>query len=152
LLAALVELGHRCGAVVSAHEDLEAVLATGADGVHLPGGADPAAARARFPDGLIGVSAHSPEEAAGLLRCGANYVTISPIFTTGSTPGYGPAPELARLAETAALASGPVVALGGITGENAGSCIAAGAAGVAVIGEVMRAGDPEAAVRALLRA
>jgi thiamine-phosphate pyrophosphorylase len=152
LLGALVELGHRRGAVVLAHEDLEAVLAAGADGVHLPGGADPAAARARFPDGLVGASAHSPDEAAGLLRSGADYVTISPVFATTSKPGYGPALGLARLAEIVALASGPVVALGGITAGNAGSCIDAGATGIAVMGEVMRAEEPEAAVRALLRA
>ncbi len=39
LLAALVELGHRFGAVVTAHEDVDAAIAAGADGVHLPGGA-----------------------------------------------------------------------------------------------------------------
>src|SRR5215471_1971325 len=68
LLGGLVELGHRCGAVVTAHADLEAVVAAGADGVHLPGGADPATARARLPGALIGASAHSAAEAAALLR------------------------------------------------------------------------------------
>ena len=48
LLARLVELGHRHGAVVSVHEDVEAVIAVGADGVHLPSGGDPRAARARL--------------------------------------------------------------------------------------------------------
>src|ERR1700686_3980075 len=59
LLAELVALGRRYGATVMAHDDIEAVLATGADGVHLPGGSKPAAARKRLPQGLIGVSAHS---------------------------------------------------------------------------------------------
>jgi thiamine-phosphate pyrophosphorylase len=152
ILAALVELGHRCGAIVTVHDDVAAVVATGADGVHLPAGADPGSARARLPDALIGASAHSTREAATLLRAGADYVTLSPIFATASKPGYGPALGLSELAAAAAEASGPVVALGGITAENAASCIAAGAHGIAVMGEVMRAADPSTAAARLLRA
>jgi thiamine-phosphate pyrophosphorylase len=152
LLARLVALGHRCGASVTAHEDIEAVIATGADGVHLPGGADPAAARARMPDALIGGSAHSPAEAAALLKAGADYVTLSPIFLTDSKPGYGPALGLDALRMANAAGKGPVIALAGIDATNAATCIAAGASGVAVMGEVMRSADPEATVRRLLRA
>ncbi len=152
LLAALVALGHRYGATVSVHEDIDAAIAAGADGVHLPGGGDPAAARRRLPNGLIGVSAHTPEEAAVQLAAGADYATLSPIFLTGSKPGYGPAVGLAALAEAARLAPGPVVALGGIEETRIADCLAAGAPGVAVMGEVMRAADPEAIVRTLLRA
>src|SRR5215469_12282612 len=90
LLAELVALGHRYGAVVTVHSDLEAVVAAGADGVHLPGGGDPATARAILPGALIGASAHSPAEAAALLGGGADYVTLSPVFATASKPGYGP--------------------------------------------------------------
>jgi thiamine-phosphate pyrophosphorylase len=149
LLAELVALGRRYGATVMAHDDIEAVLATGADGVHLSGGSKPAAARRRLPQGLIGVSAHSAAEAAAVLRAGADYVTLSPIFLTDSKPGYGPALGLDALA---AAAPGPVIALAGITPDNAASCLAAGARGVAVMGEVMRAEDPEVMVRRLLAA
>jgi thiamine-phosphate pyrophosphorylase len=152
LLAELVALGRHYGATVMAHDDFDAVVATGAGGVHLPGGSDPRAARARLPDGLIGVSAHSPAAAASLIAAGADYVTISPIFLTDSKPGYGPALGLGGLAEAVADAKGPVVALAGITRANARACIEAGAAGVAVMGEVMRAADPEATVRALVAA
>jgi thiamine-phosphate pyrophosphorylase len=162
LLVALVALGHRHGATIMAHEDLEAVVAAGADGVHLPGGGDPwafspraspvGAARRRLPAGLIGASAHTPEEAAAQLRAGADYVTLSPIFLTSSKPGYGPALGPASLAEAARLASGPVVALGGIDEHNIAACLAAGARGIAVMGEVMRAADPEATVRRLIAA
>jgi thiamine-phosphate pyrophosphorylase len=152
LLAALAELGQRFGAVVSAHEDIDAVIAVGADGVHLPSGGNPRAARARLPWALIGASAHSAAEAAVLLRAGADYVTISPVFLTASKPGYGPAIGLNGLAATVAAASGPVVALGGITAENAGLCRGAGARGIAVMGEVMRADDPQASVAGLIRA
>jgi len=152
LLAELVELGRARGATVMAHDDLDAVIATGAGGVHLPGGSDPKAARARLPDGLIGVSAHSPAEAAEQIAAGADCVTISPIFLTDSKPGYGPALGLDGLARAVAVAKGPVVALAGINPGNARACMEAGAAGIAVMGEVMRAANPEAAVRALVAA
>jgi thiamine-phosphate pyrophosphorylase len=152
LLRELVALGRSFGATVIAHEDTEAVVAEGADGVHLPGGGDPAAARRLLPHGLIGVSAHTPEEAAAKVQAGADYATLSPIFLTASKPGYGPAVGRDALARAARLAPGPVVALGGIDERNISACLAAGARGIAVMGEIMRAVDPEAVVRRLLAA
>jgi thiamine-phosphate pyrophosphorylase len=152
LLGKLVALGRRWNAAVTIHEDVDAAVTIGAGGVHLPSGGSPQAARARLPGGLIGASAHSCGEAAALLSSGADYVTVSPVFLTGSKPGYGPAIGLDSLAETAARVSGPVIALGGITAENAPLCLAVGAHGVAVMGEVMRATDPRAAVEAILAA
>src|ERR1043165_5545279 len=54
LLRALVVLGHSYGATVTVHENVEAAVAAGADGVHLPGGGDPARARLLLPQGLNG--------------------------------------------------------------------------------------------------
>jgi thiamine-phosphate pyrophosphorylase len=152
LLRALVALGRRHGALVTVHGDIDTAIATGAAGVHLPGGGDPARARQLFRSGLIGVSAHTPQEASAQLAAGADYVTLSPIFLTQSKPGYGPAVGLDALAEAARLARGPVVALGGIDESNLTACLAAGARGIAVMGEIMRAADPEAATRRLLAA
>jgi thiamine-phosphate pyrophosphorylase len=152
LLRALVALGHPFGATVMAHEDIAAVIATKADGVHLPGGGDPAAARRAVSQGLIGVSAHTPEEAGAQLAAGADYVTLSPIFLSASKPGYGPAVSLDALAVAARLAPGPIIALGGIDETNAAACMAAGAGGIAVMGEMMRAADPEETVRRLIAA
>jgi thiamine-phosphate pyrophosphorylase len=152
LLAELVALGRRYRATVTAHDDIAGALATGATGVHLPGGGDPAAARKRLPRGLIGVSTHSAAEAAAMLHAGADYVTLSPIFLTKSKPDYGPALGLDALAAATAAAPGPIVALAGVTPANAASCLAAGARGIAVMGEVMRAEDPAAMVRRLLAA
>jgi thiamine-phosphate pyrophosphorylase len=152
LLRALAALGDRYGATVTAHEDIEGVIAAAADGVHLPGGSDPSAARRRLPVGLIGVSVHAPEEAAAQLAAGADYVTLSPIFLSASKPGYGPAVGLDALATAVRLSPGAVIALGGIDAANAASCLAAGARGVAVMGGVMRAADPEETVRGLLAA
>ena len=61
------------------------------------GKSGPAAARGRLPQGLIGVSAHAPEEAGAQLRAGADYMTLSPIFLSPSKPGYGPAVGLDAL-------------------------------------------------------
>ena len=150
LLRDLVALGHRFGAVVTVHEDIEAVVSVGADGVHLPSGGHLGAARTQLPNGLIGASAHSADGAAVLLRAGADYVTVSPVFLTASKPGYGPALGLDGLARIVAEAPGPVVALGGITAQNATLCLNAGARGLAVMGEVMRSADPRATVEHIL--
>jgi len=152
LLGRLIVLGRRCGATVGIHEDIDAAIHAGADAVHLPGGSKPEAARARLPAALIGASAHSAEEASTLLQAGADHVTVSPIFVSASKPGYGPALGLDGLASVVARAPGPVIALGGITAENAALCLSAGARGIAVMGEVMRAADPQAAVKAILGA
>ena len=151
LLSALVVLGHRWGATVSVHDDIDAAAMADAGGVHLPSGGSPEAARARVPGALIGASAHSAEEASALLRAGADYVTVSPVFVTASKPGYGPMLGLDGLADIVERVAGPVIALGGVTAANAAPCRAAGAHGIAVMGEVMRAADPRAAVEAILR-
>ena len=151
LLVALVRLGRRFGATVMAHEDIEAVAAAGAGGVHLPAGGDPRAARLRLPGALIGASAHSGREAASLLRAGADYVTVSPVFISASKPGYGPALGVDGLAAIVAKAAGPIMALGGVAADKVALCRAAGARGVAVMGEAMRAADPGDAVAALIR-
>ena len=150
LLRTVVTLGRRWGATVSVHEDIDAAVAAEATGLHLPSGGSPEAARARLPEALIGASAHSAEEASARLRAGADYVTISPVFLTDSKPGYGPALGLDGLASIVAQTPGPIIALGGIAAENAALCLSAGARGVAVMGEVMRAGDPRTMVEAIL--
>ena len=152
MLAAFVALARRYGAAIGIHEDIEAAIAAGAGALHLPSGASPEAARERLPGALIGASAHSAEEAAALLEAGADYVTVSPVFVSASKPGYGPALGLEGLANIVAHAPGPVVALGGITAENAQLCLSAGARGVAVMGGVMRAADPQATVAEILAA
>jgi thiamine-phosphate pyrophosphorylase len=77
---------------------------------------------------------------------------VSPVFLTASKPGYGPALGLEGLARIVTRAPGPVVALGGITPDNAALCLSAGVRGIAVMGEIMRSGDPRATVERILRA
>lgn len=153
LAARVVLAAQGCGAAVLVNGDVDAVLAADAHGVHLPHGRSVAEARARLTGfKMIGVSAHSLAEARAAEAAGADYVTLSPVFETASKPGYGPALGTATLSEVAGAVSVPVLALGGVTRANAAECLAAGAAGVAVMGAVMGADSPEAAVRDLLAA
>jgi thiamine-phosphate pyrophosphorylase len=150
LLRRLVALGRPFHATVTVHDDLEAAMAAGAAGIHLPAGASPRAARARLGDGaLIGVSAHQAADIMAAAAEGADYATLSPIFPTESKPGYGPALGLGPLGEASPL---PVLGLGGIAIGNIASCLAAGASGVAVMGAAMRAADPRRYMADLLAA
>ena len=86
---------------------------------------------------------------------GADYVTLSPVFATGSKPGYGPALGVESLEAAAARlrpAGCRLLALGGVNAETIGACRKAGADGAAVMGAVMAAADPAAAVAALIAA
>ena len=150
LLARIVQLARDHGAVVCVHEDLGAAQAAGAAGVHLPSGVRPTAARrALGPKALIGCSAHGQAELA--LAADADYATLSPVFASPSKPGYGPALGLDRFAAVVAKSSVPVVALGGVDAGNAAYCFQAGAAGVAVMGAVMAAGDPASVMAGLIK-
>ncbi len=141
------------GATVSVNNDFTAASICKVKAVHLPQGQPVATIRRVMgPETLIGVSAHSVAEAQLAAAEGANYVTASPVFATDSKPGYGPALEPEGLAQIVASVRIPVLALGGVTAENAASCIAAGAAGVAVMGSVMRAQNPGAIVGDLIAA
>ena len=151
LLRRLVTIGRRFGATVMVHEDIDAAIAAAACGVHLPSGVSPAAARRRLgASALIGCSTHDGRELAAAE--GADYATLSPVFPSASKPGYGPTLGIARFTEATAAARFPVIALGGVDATNIASCIAAGAAGVAVMGGVMAATDVAAVMAGLTRA
>jgi thiamine monophosphate synthase len=84
---------------------------------------------------------------------GLEYVTVSPVYPSASKPGYGPPLGLSTLRNWCAACAVPVLALGGVdSADRAGACVRAGAAGVAVMGTVMRAADPAAVVRGLVEA
>ncbi len=116
------------------------------DAVHLSAADEVPEAR----PALLGRSCH---DRAGVDRAGAegcDWVTVSPVRLTASKPGYGPALGPAGLA---ALTGGPpAYALGGLTAADAGPCLDAGAAGLAVMGAVMRAERPDVVVAELLEA
>jgi thiamine-phosphate diphosphorylase len=101
---------------------------------------------------VVGRSCHTAEDLRSALTSGADYASLSPIWPTSSKPGYGPALGPSGLrAACAAVPHLPVLALGGITTpDRAAECLAAGAAGVMVMGEIMRADEPAERVRELL--
>ncbi|MCH7942269.1 MAG: thiamine phosphate synthase [Proteobacteria bacterium] len=142
LAAEIIAVAKPYGAHVTINRD----YVEGADGVHLPQGCPVE----RDRGGLIGVSAHSHEEAQRAADAGADYVTLCPVFITASKPGYGPALGLDELGKVASRLAIPIIALGGIDADNAAACLEAGAKGVAVMGAVMAAADPEGVVAGLV--
>ena len=91
--------------------------------------------RKTFGEGfLIGASTHSIEEAMTARTGGADFAVIGPVFETISKSEYGRPLGLEALAEASRrLAPFPLLALGGVSVENAQSCLAAGASGIAGI-------------------
>jgi thiamine-phosphate pyrophosphorylase len=133
------------------NDRLDVALACGADGVHLgQGDMRTDVARQIAPPGfIIGVSVSSAEEAMQAEQEGADYVALSPVFSTGSKQDAGPGHGLFVLREIRRHVSIPVIAIGGINRDTIPSVIAAGADGVAVISAVVGAEDITAAAREL---
>jgi thiamine-phosphate pyrophosphorylase len=135
------------------NDRIDLALALDADGVHL-GQDDLAAEVARpllRPGMILGVSTHSLEQARAARDAGADYIAAGAMFATASKADFqlvGPALIRAVRAEIAV----PLVGIGGITPENAGEIIRAGADGVAVISAVCAAEDPRAAAARFLHA
>jgi thiamine-phosphate pyrophosphorylase len=153
LLHGLLDRAQKIQAKILLHGDPALARQTNAHGVHLSADGDAAAARRMLGKGaLIGVSVHDVEEARAVDGKLVDYVIAGPVFETQSKPGYGPAlgPEgLALIAEACFV---PVVAIGGIDPQNVPDCRAAGAAGIAVMGGVMRANIPAVVVAQLIGA
>jgi thiamine-phosphate pyrophosphorylase len=127
--------------------DAELAAEVAAAGVHLAGG-DPPVEDTGL---LVGRSCHDEAEIRAAAEHTIDYVTVSPVAPTASKPGYGPSLGPAGLARLVPVAGDlPVLALGGVTVTTASRWIEAGAHGVAVLGAVMGADDPAAAVAALL--
>jgi len=98
---------------------------------------------------LLGVSCHSVEGVTSAARDGASYVFFGPVFATPSKAGMGKPQGVAGLAEACRSVSIPVLAIGGITLENAAACIKAGAAGIAAIRLFQDASDAAEIVKEL---
>jgi thiamine-phosphate pyrophosphorylase len=138
--------------IVNDRADL--ALLSGADGVHV--GQDdltPSAVRRLLgPNAIIGYSTHTIDQVEAAVLEAASYLAVGPVFgTTTKQTGYD-AVGLELVSAAAARTNGrPVVAIGGITLENAMSAIAAGASALAVIGDLLATNDPEGRTRAYLQ-
>jgi 4-hydroxy-2-oxoheptanedioate aldolase len=137
--------------VMNDHADLAA--ACGAGGLHLGQHDLPIAAERQLAGGamIIGVSTNTVEEARAAEAAGADYVAVGAIFPTASKAAPRPA-SVERLREVKAAVRIPVVAIGGINGDNIRDVAAAGADGAAVISAVCGADDPRVAAETLARA
>ena len=145
-------LCRKLGAVSIINDRADIALAAGADGVHV-GQSDLEAERARAllgPDKIIGVSAHSPEEARRAREAGADYLGCGAAFATGTKADAKPISKDTIRAVTAA-AGVPVVAIGGVSRENILELRGLGLSGVAVVSGIFAQGDVEAAARELLK-
>jgi thiamine-phosphate pyrophosphorylase len=123
----------------------DVALATCAAGVHLPAndispqearaiwkcGAGALAREIQSQDPLIAVSCHSPKEVAKAAAAEATFAVFAPVFEKQNAPGTGP--QGLDAIHQACKETIPVLALGGVTAQNAKSCLEAGAAGIAAI-------------------
>lgn len=136
-----------CGAQVVINDRADIAVLAGAHGVHV--GQDdlpPAAVRRLMPEGILGVSTHSREQFEAALLTPATYLAVGPVFgTTTKETGYS-AIGLDFVRWAASRSNRPIVAIGGITAENAREVLAAGASSVAVISDLV-AGEPAERVR-----
>ena len=146
------------GCRILLNDRLDVACALGAGGVHLGeeslsvedarrlvGG------RGATQDFLVGASTHSLAAALSAEKAGADYLVFGPVYATPSKAQYGPPQGIERLTEVCHAVSLPVLAIGGITLENARACLEAGASGIAAIRLFEEAGDLETVVEALSR-
>ena len=139
-----LDVARQSGALVIINDRLDVAAALEADGVHL--GQDdlpPDAARKVLGEqAIIGFSTHNVEQARRAVSMPVDYIAIGPVFETETKSNTEPSVELEGVrAVREAVGRFPIVAIGGITIENARSVLAAGADSVAVISALL--GRPE---------
>ncbi|HEV2299232.1 MAG TPA: thiamine phosphate synthase [Candidatus Acidoferrales bacterium] len=160
----LLELARRAIAAVPGttsvliNDRLDVALASGAAGVHLGAASIPVAEAARWcragnapANFQVGVSCHTLREASEAERAGASYVFFGPVYETPAKMQFGPPQGITRLAEACQSVRIPVLAIGGINEDNAGTCSEAGAAGIAAIRLFQEAKDVAALSRIVAR-
>jgi thiamine-phosphate pyrophosphorylase len=110
------------------NDRLDVAIASGVEGVHLPGNGLPVS-RVRPFVNVLGVSVHTIDEALNAEKDGANFVVFGPVFETPGKVAVG----LDALRDVTAAVRIPVLAIGGITKENTDAVLNSGAAGIAAI-------------------
>jgi len=147
------EVTAEAGVDLIVNDRVDVAEAIDADGVHV-GQSDLPVSVAREllgPEAVVGCSASTVAEAEAAEADGADYLGVGSIYGTTSKDVPEPEDDVGpeRVAAIADAVSIPIVGIGGVTAENAGAVVEAGAAGVAVISEITAADDPAAATEAL---
>ncbi len=137
-------------AIVVVNGPTSVALEAGASGVHLP---ESARLNLSPLQGslLVGRSVHSLESARKAAAEGVDYIILGTVFPSASHPG-GVTVGTELVTEVTSAVDIPVIGIGGITAHNAADVVAAGAAGVAVIGAIIGADNPYAAANDLAQA
>jgi thiamine-phosphate pyrophosphorylase len=153
--AELRELTREADVPLIVNDRVDLAAAIDADGVHLGDDDLPIeVAREQLgPDAIVGRSVSFVDDARRAAAAGADYLGVGAVYATDSKadiPEEEYAIGPARVGEIAAAVDVPVVGIGGITADNAGAVIEAGAAGVAVISAITAADDPGAATAQLI--
>ncbi|WP_077213129.1 thiamine phosphate synthase [Bacillus dakarensis] len=135
------------------NDDIDLALALNADGVHI--GQDDEeikAVREKIGDKILGVSVHNIVEAKAAVEAGADYFGVGPIFPTKTKEDANPVQGLniIEILRSEGFTI-PLVGIGGIHAENAGSVIEAGADGISLISAISLADDVQEAARELSR-
>jgi thiamine-phosphate pyrophosphorylase len=148
---ALRALTRERGALLIVNDRVDVAVAVEADGAHVGQDDMPAgfARRLLGPNRILGVSVATMEEAEEAVAGGADYLGVGPIFASLGKADAGPPTGVDLLTGLAGRYTTPLVAIGGITAENAREVVQAGACGVAVITAVVNAEDITAASRQL---
>jgi thiamine-phosphate pyrophosphorylase len=143
----------RAGVSFIINDRVDVAIASHADGVHLGQGDFPIPlARKLLGEGaIIGGSAGNAEEARKCFSEGADYIGFGPVYSTFSKVDAGPASGLDLLRQVVEKIPLPIIAIGGITKDNALLVRETGAYGIAVISAVCCERDPEEAARCLRR-
>ncbi|HDH01735.1 MAG TPA: thiamine phosphate synthase [Nitrospirae bacterium] len=141
----LREITSRYGARLFVNDRLDVALSVEADGLHLAGTSIPPRAVRKITGGkmLIGVSAHTLEQAIEAEREGADFITFGPVYETPSKKKYGPPVGIGKLKEVAEKVSIPVFGLGGIKIERVSDVLKSGARGVALISAILSSDNIE---------
>ena len=152
LADAAVSRARAAGAQIIVNDRADVAKLSGADGVHVGQDDLPVedVRRVLGPDAIVGLSTHDETQIDRAVATSATYLAVGPIYATQTKDtGYGARGlDLLRYAASRAGAR-PVVAIGGITLESAPEVLAAGAASVAVISDLLT-GDPRERVRMFL--
>jgi thiamine-phosphate pyrophosphorylase len=147
----IIAMARQTGAQVIVNDRVDVALAAGADGVHV-GQDDLSVQQVRSLAGrslLVGVSTHTPEEAAAAINAGADYCGVGAMFTSPIKPDRTPSGIEYLSWYLAHYANTPHLAIGGIDIHNVDSLIHVGVRGIAVSTAVCSADDPKAVVQRL---